>query len=154
MMDNHFVTDYLIRNFRTVLKEAEIQFCDLILAETKSLEQKTEFIIMKGWVVGYNPGTYKYLILVKEHNFSPSRVQQVIQPFNRLVQKPHAVKTEEIFYSNSLHDLKEKKVLINHAQSLPDAGFKWISEDTTKITILKERDFKGLGKMDYFKLHI
>ena len=152
-MDNRFATDCLTRNFRTVLNEPEIQFCDLVLTETKTVEQKAELITMKGWVVGYNPGTYKYLILIKEHNFSPTKVQQVIQPFKRLVIKPHVEKTEEIFCSNTVHSLKEKKALITVTQNLPEAGFKWISTDTTKITILKERDFKGVGKMDYFKLH-
>lgn len=153
MMDNRFAADCLTRNFRTVLEEPQIQFCDLVLTETKTVEQKGELIIMRGWVVGYNPGTYKYLILIKDHNFSPTKVQQVIQPFNRLVIQPDKALTEEMFYCNTAHSLKERKALINHAQQLPDAGFKWISEDITKITILKERDFKGVGKMDYFKLH-
>ncbi len=140
------LVDRLIREQRKYCDEPEIQIGDLVKVTYRQLDSVKEIVQIKGWYVGANKGVYNKLILVQTHNFSPSEVQKIIQPYSQLVQKVNIDLT------------KEKNILeynLARIYSIPNSGFKWVNL-TSNLVILKSGDLKFDSftlKNEYFKLH-
>lgn len=140
------LVDRLIREQRKFCNEPEIQIGDLVKVTYQQLDSVKEIVQIKGWYVGANKGVYNKLILIQTHNFSPSEVQKVIQPYSQLVQKVNLDLT------------KEKNILEYNLQRIyviPNSGFKWVNM-TSNLVILKSGDLKFDSvtlKNEYFKLH-
>lgn len=140
------LVDRLIREQRKFCDEPEIQIGDFVKVTYQQLDSAKEIVQIKGWYVGANKGVYNKLILIQTHNFSPSEVQKVIQPYSQLVQKVNLDLT------------KEKNILeynLARIYSIPNSGFKWVNI-TSNLVILKSGDLKFSGNVlqnEYFKLH-
>ena len=140
------LVDRLIREQRKYCDEPEIQIGDLVKVTYRQLDSVKEIVQIKGWYVGANKGVYNKLILVQTHNFSPSEVQKIIQPYSQLVQKVNIDLT------------KEKNILeynLARIYSIPNSGFKWVN-NTSNLVVLKSGDLKFDSvalKNEYFKLY-
>jgi len=145
-MNKAIIVDRLIREQRKFCDEPEIQIGDLVKVTYRQLDSVKEIVQITGWYVGANKGVYDKLILIKTHNFSPSEVQKVLQPYQQLVQKINTELTEENNVS---------KFNLPHLYRIPNSGFKWVS-NTSNLVILKSGDLQFgknlIPKNEYFKL--
>lgn len=148
-MDERLV-DKLIREQRKLCDEPELQIGDLVKVNYSQLDTKKDIVQIIGWYVGARASTYNRLIFIKSHNFSPTQVQKVIQPFLQLVQKVDLWLTDKENLSG--YNLKT-------IYTIPEAGFKWVNE-SSNLVILSTEDLRfeetesfTTLKDEYFHLH-